>query len=102
VAGGGREHEQFSGVIVVRPTGPKRVEVKVELTGGRNAKQVQRWLGHHSAAFMPSAYIDLLDDGIGEALVIPLPNEDRGAHRVQPSPHRWAPCRRGTERRIRL
>jgi len=48
---------------------------------GRNAKQVQRWLGHHSAAFTLSVYIDLLDDGIGEGLVI-----GEGAHKVQPSP----------------
>jgi integrase len=37
---------------------------------GRNAKQVQRWLGHHSAAFTLSVYIDLLDDGVGEGLAI--------------------------------
>lgn len=48
---------------------------------GRNAKQVQRWLGHHSAAFTLSVYIDLLDDGIGAPLVI-----GEGAHIVQPSP----------------
>lgn len=48
---------------------------------GRNAKQVQRWLGHHSAAFTLSVYIDLLDDGIGEGLMI-----GEGAHKVQRSP----------------
>jgi integrase len=48
---------------------------------GRNAKQVQRWLGHHSAAFTLSTYVHLLDDGIGEGLVIA-----QGAHKVQPSP----------------
>lgn len=35
---------------------------------GANAKQVQRWLGHHSAAFTLDTYIHLLDDGVGEAL----------------------------------
>jgi len=29
---------------------------------GRNAKQVQRWLGHHSAAFTLETYIHLLSD----------------------------------------
>jgi integrase len=48
---------------------------------GRNAKQVQRWLGHHSAAFTLSTYVHLLDDGIGEGLVIA-----HGAHKMQPSP----------------
>jgi hypothetical protein len=44
-----------------------------------------RWLGHHSAAFTRSAYIDLRDDGIGEALAIRLPNGDQGAHKAQAS-----------------
>jgi integrase len=35
---------------------------------GRNAVQVQRWLGHHSAAFTLSIYVHLLDDDLGEAL----------------------------------
>lgn len=35
---------------------------------GANAKQVQRWLGHHSAAFTLDTYIHLLDDGVGDAL----------------------------------
>lgn len=37
---------------------------------GANAKQVQRWLGHHSASFTLDTYIHLLDDGVGEALDI--------------------------------
>jgi hypothetical protein len=48
---------------------------------GRNVVQVQRWLGHHSAAFTLSRYVHLLDGGIGEGLVIA-----GGAHKVQPSP----------------
>jgi integrase len=35
---------------------------------GANAVQVQRWLGHHSAAFTLSTYVHLLDSGVGEAL----------------------------------
>lgn len=37
---------------------------------GRNAVQVQRWLGHHSAAFTLSTYVHLLDGDIGEPLSI--------------------------------
>lgn len=39
---------------------------------GRNAVQVQRWLGHHSPAFTLSTYVHLLDDDLGEALPEPL------------------------------
>jgi integrase len=35
---------------------------------GRNAVQVQRWLGHHSPAFTLSVYVHLLDDNLGEPL----------------------------------
>lgn len=35
---------------------------------GRNAVQVQRWLGHHSPAFTLSVYVDLLDGDLGEPL----------------------------------
>jgi integrase len=35
---------------------------------GRNAVQVQRWLGHHSAAFTLTTYVHLLDGDIGEPL----------------------------------
>lgn len=34
---------------------------------GKNAKQVQEWLGHHSASFTLDTYIHLLEDDIGEA-----------------------------------
>ena len=45
---------------------------------GRNAKQVQEWLGHHSAAFTLRTYIHLLDeDDLGGPL------EPRSANRVQ-------------------
>ncbi len=35
---------------------------------GRNAVQVQRWLGHHSPAFTLSVYVDLLDGDLGAPL----------------------------------
>jgi integrase len=38
---------------------------------GRNAVQVQRWLGHHSATFTLARYVHLLDDDIGVALALP-------------------------------
>jgi integrase len=38
---------------------------------GRNAKQVQVWLGHHSAAFTLATYVHLLDGDIGEPLSLP-------------------------------
>lgn len=37
---------------------------------GRNIKQVQRWLGHHSPAFTLETYVHLLDDGVGGGLEI--------------------------------
>jgi integrase len=38
---------------------------------GRNAKQVQRWLGHHSAAFTLETYIHLLSDELDAPLEVP-------------------------------
>ena len=38
---------------------------------GRNAVQVQRWLGHHSPAFTLSVYVHLLDDDLGGPLTTP-------------------------------
>jgi integrase len=49
---------------------------------GRNAVQVQRWLGHHSAAFTLSRYVHLLDGDLGEALSLPV----QGANKVQTCP----------------
>ena len=37
---------------------------------GRNAVQVQRWLGHHSPAFTLSTYVHLLQGDLGEPLSI--------------------------------
>ncbi len=47
---------------------------------GRNAVQVQRWLGHHSAAFTLTTYVHLLDGDIGEPLEI-----EQGADKAQMS-----------------
>jgi integrase len=38
---------------------------------GRNAVQVQRWLGHHSPAFTLATYVHLLDDDLGAPLETP-------------------------------
>ena len=46
---------------------------------GRNAVQVQRWLGHHSPAFTLSTYVHLLDGDLGEPLAL-------GATAVLPRP----------------
>jgi integrase len=35
---------------------------------GANAVQVQRWLGHHSAAFTLATYVHLLSDDLGDPL----------------------------------
>lgn len=35
---------------------------------GANAKQVQRWLDDHSAAFTLDTYVHLLEDQLGEPL----------------------------------
>jgi integrase len=48
---------------------------------GRNVKQVQRWLGHHSPSFTLDTYIHLLDEGIGGPLKVP-----QGANKVQTRP----------------
>jgi integrase len=44
---------------------------------GRNAVQVQRWLGHHSPAFTLSVYVHLLDGDLGEPLALPQPSDYR-------------------------
>lgn len=47
---------------------------------GRNAVQVQRWLGHHSPSFTLDTYVHLLDSDLGEPL---LP---QGVNKVQTGP----------------
>ncbi len=45
---------------------------------GRNAVQVQRWLGHHSPAFTLSVYVHLLDEDLGA----PLDSAPKGVSKV--------------------
>jgi integrase len=47
---------------------------------GANAKQVQRWLGHHSASFTLDTYIHLLGDDLGEPLDLSV--ELQGGNKV--------------------
>jgi integrase len=54
---------------------------------GRNAVQVQRWLGHHSPAFTLSVYVHLLDGDLGAPLDLSA-GRDEGANGVQTP----APC----------
>jgi integrase len=42
---------------------------------GRNAVQVQRWLGHHSPAFTLDTYVHLLDGDLGEPLASEMPSD---------------------------
>jgi integrase len=49
---------------------------------GRNAKQVQRFLGHHAASFTPDIYIHLLGDDIGG----PLAPQSANKVRTDPTP----------------
>jgi integrase len=46
---------------------------------GRNAKQVQRWLGHHSAAFTLETYIHLLSDELDAPLELRLSESAQGS-----------------------
>jgi hypothetical protein len=42
------------------------------IASGRNIVQVSRWLGHHSPAFTLNTYAHLMDDGVGDALPLPV------------------------------
>ena len=50
---------------------------------GANAVQVQRWLGHHSAAFTLATYVHLMNDDIGEPL--DLESVNKSVNRPSPS-----------------
>jgi len=52
---------------------------------GRNAVQVQHWLGHHSAAFTLATYVHLLDGDLGGP-VVPYSNREESANKVQTCP----------------
>jgi integrase len=49
---------------------------------GRNAVQVQRWLGHSDPGFTLRTYVHLLDGDLGEALALPT----QGVNRVSTDP----------------
>lgn len=61
-------------------------------SAGKNPKQAQRWLGHHSAAFTLDTYAHLLDEGVGEAINLGTELESGSAQSVhmpvqtQPNP----------------
>lgn len=74
---------------------------------GRNAVQVQRWLGHHSPAFTLARYVHLLDGELGEPLGLPSvpamvstdPTDSDGAgpHSTSPdAPQLYGSVRSGT------
>jgi integrase len=52
---------------------------------GRNAVQVQHWLGHHSASFTLATYVHLLDGDLGGPIV-PHPGRQESANKVQTCP----------------
>ena len=52
---------------------------------GANAKQVQRWLGHHSAAFTLDTYIHLLSDDLGGPLELGVELQPTGFPLVEGS-----------------
>jgi integrase len=49
---------------------------------GSNAKQVQKWLGHHSAAFTLETYIHLLSDELDAPLELPLSESAQSSREV--------------------
>jgi hypothetical protein len=59
------------------------------LEHGRNAVQAQRWLGHSDPGFTLRAYVHLLDDDLGEPLLLPVllpPRGDEGSVTVALKP----------------
>jgi integrase len=45
---------------------------------GRNVKMVQEWLGHATPTITLDVYVQLLDEGVGEALELEVGN--KGQH----------------------
>lgn len=45
---------------------------------GKNPKQVQHWLGHHSAAFTLDTYVHLLDEGLGDVAFLDVATRAQG------------------------
>jgi len=59
---------------------------------GRNAVQVQRWLGHHSAAFTLATYVHMLDGDLGEPLEL-VSVETANKVQTDPTPLDTTPAR---------
>jgi integrase len=55
---------------------------------GRNAVQVQHWLGHHSPAFTLARYVHLLDGDLGAPLAVGGANDVR----TTPTPENTVPA----------
>jgi integrase len=53
---------------------------------GRNAAQIQHWLGHHSAAFTLKTYVHLLDPSDLGGPIVPHSNREESANKVQTCP----------------
>ena len=69
---------EWAGMHTFRHTVASRL-----FAAGRNPKQVQHWLGHHSASFTLDTYVHLLDADIGEPLV---PGESANKVQTDPTP----------------
>jgi hypothetical protein len=54
---------------------------------GRNAVQVQRWLGHHSAAFTLATYVHLMDGDVGAPLSVVSLGAETADTCMRTSPH---------------
>jgi len=50
---------------------------------GRNVKQVQRWLGHHSPSFTLDTYVHLLEGDLGEPLDLGLASPPEALPRLE-------------------
>lgn len=51
---------------------------------GLNVKQVQRWLGHHSASFTLDTYIHLLDERLPEPVSLAAELSERPGLALSP------------------
>ena len=70
---------QWAGFHTFRHTVASRL-----FAGGRNIKQVQRWLGHHSPSFTLDTYVHLLDDDLGAPLAPLRVKKNQAKVRKQP------------------
>lgn len=54
---------------------------------GKNAKQVQEWLGHHDPGFTLATYVHLLDKGLGDAGFLDVLTQSNGSPDAVPLWH---------------